>query len=111
MTRDIQALPLWAQIFGYGLLALGLVFAVVFLVRYRMITAWRQLTEEGRHLVAMTANLGAFFVVQLVISVWPDLPRELTMTLRLSLMVGLVANLGWRWLMLERYRRRARRNG
>lgn len=110
MLRDIQALPGWAAVFGYAVLALGLIFVVGFLVRYRMIATWQGLTEEGKHLIAMSANIGAFFVVYLVIAVWPELPRWLVSSLRLGLLVGLVANCGWRWWLLERYRR-WKRNG
>lgn len=112
MLRDIQALPGWASIFGYAVLALGLVFIVGFITRYLILTGWHSISEEGRHLIAMSANIGAFFVIYLVIAVWPELPRWLIMSLRLGLLVGLVANCGWRWSLLERYhRRRARRNG
>lgn len=109
MVRDIQALPLWASLLGYALLALGLIFVLGFLLRYRGTVRWRGLTEEGRHLIAMSANIGAFFVVYLVIAIWPDLPRGLVSTIRLSLLLGLVINCGWRWWLLERYRRRASR--
>jgi hypothetical protein len=110
MIRDIQELPWWAEVLGYGLLSLGLVFVLGFLVRYRMINTWVTLTEEGKHLVAMSANIGAFFVVYLVLAIWPDLPRWLVSMIRLTLLVGLVLNCGWRWLLLERYRRRGTRS-
>lgn len=109
MIRVIHSLPLGWQIFAYILLGWGLVSVLLFVGRYMTSLPWAS-TPEGRHLVAMTANIGAFFLVYLVQAVWPSLPfRE---QILIGLLVGLVANCTWRWILLERHlreRHRARR--
>jgi len=103
VIKEIQTLPLWGQILGYGLLILGTVFVAGFLIRYRHFTPWPNLTEEGRHLIAMSANIGAFFVVYLALIIWPEFPGR--SFIRIGLLVGLVANCGWRWRLLEKANR------
>lgn len=108
MIRVIHSLPLGWQIFAYAVLAWGLISVALFLGRYMTSLPWAS-TPEGRHLVAMSGNIGAFFLVYLVQAVWPELPgRSLIL---IVLLVGLVVSCTWRWILLERHlaeRRRAR---
>lgn len=109
MIRAINSLPLGWALFAYGVLGWGLVVVCLFLTRYMIELGWRT-TEEGRHLVAMSANVGAFFliyVIQLFIPDWSWRP-----ILMLVLLVALVVNCTWRWVLLEKHlkiRRRAAR--
>lgn len=106
MIREIQALPpLWFAL-AYGALVLGLVFVVAFIGRYTATLPWTR-TEEGRHLVAMSATVGAFFALYLLLAVWPELPGR--SVIRLGLLLVLVGNCGWRYALLERHLRERRR--
>jgi predicted permease len=106
MIRDIQALPVWASVLAYTVLALGLVFVTGFILRYVVKLPWSD-SEEGRHLVAMSANIGAFFVVYLLLAIWPELPGR--SAIRIGLLFLLVGNCGWRWWLLEKYLREHKR--
>lgn len=109
MIRAINTLPLGWMIFAYALLVIGAVSVLGFLLRYVTNLPWTR-TEEGRHLVAMSSSVGAFFVIyliQLFVPDWSWRPK-----LMVVLLVGLVANCVWRWVLLEKHlrdRRRARR--
>lgn len=105
MIRAINSLPLGWMLFSYGLLVWGLVVIVAFLTRYMIKLGWRR-TEEGRHLVAMSANVGAFFLIYIIQIFIPDWSwRPLLMVV---LLVGLVVNCTWRWWLLEKHLRERR---
>ncbi len=105
MSQTIRSLPpVWAAV-AYALLGLGVLFTFGFIARYVTNLPWSR-TEEGRHLVAMSANVGAFFVLYSVLAVWPDFPGR--NAIRMTLFVVLVANCGRRWWLLERYLRERR---
>lgn len=110
MNSTISELPVVWKLIALGLLALGIVFAFGFLGRYVTKLPWSS-TEEGRHLVAMSANVGLFLVLYAVLAAWPDMPYR--NVVRLTLFTVLVGNLGWRWWLLEKHLRerdRARRD-
>jgi hypothetical protein len=100
VNRDIAALPLWAMIVAYVALGYGVFIVAGFLIRYMTKLPWRE-TEEGRHLVAMSANVGAFFVLYLALTIWPEFPgRSLV---RFGLFFLLLANCTRRWYLLEEH--------
>lgn len=104
MIHTMRSLPLVWELVAYGVLGWGLLAVLLFLGRYTTNLPWFS-SEEGRHLVAMSANIGAFFVVYLVQAVWEFPGRGVVM---LVLLVGLVASCTWRWLLLERHLRERR---
>lgn len=110
MIHAIQQLPWYLSDLGYVLLGTGLLFSVAFIVLYATQLRNERKTEEGKHLQAMTINIGAFFAVYIVQAIVPDFPgRSLIM---LALLLFLVINLGRRlYLLLAhlRERRKARR--
>jgi hypothetical protein len=109
MIRAINSLPGGWEVAAYTALAWGLIVALTFLVRYMWNLPWRS-TEEGRHIVAFTASVAAFYllyVVQSLIRDWWFRPYLLVI-----LLFALTANLTWRWIILEKHlaaRRRTRR--
>lgn len=106
MIRAINSLPWGWSLFAYLVLGLGAFSVAAFIVRYVTNLPWR-VTEEGRHLVAMSGNILAFFVLYLVQAFVPDWPgRQITL---IVLLVLLVANCVWRWWLLERHLARSRR--
>lgn len=102
MNKDIATLPLVWQVLAYCLLGLGLLFVVGFILRYTTNLPWK-IHEEGKHLVAMSANVGAFFVLYIGLGLFPEFPGRAAV--RLGLLVALVANCGWRWVLLEKHLR------
>jgi len=108
MNSTISALPLPWAIFAYSVLGLGLFFVLGFLGRYTTSLPWAR-TEEGRHLVAVSANIGAFFLLYTVLAIWPDFPGR--GGLRIVLLVAIVANSGWRWWLLEKHLKERRKSG
>lgn len=106
MIRAIQALPWYLSFLGYALLAIGLIEIIGFIFRY--VTNFHSRTEEGKHLIAMSANLGAFFLVYLVQLVWPTMPAR--PYILLGLLIYLVVNCGRRWQLLERHLRERKRH-
>lgn len=108
MIRTINALGTIGQITGTVLLAWLFVVTALFVLRYVTTLPWYA-SEEGRHLVAMTANIWAFAAIYLVQLLWPEIPDRLRQWLLLSLLVIFVGNCTWRWVMLERHLRRRRK--
>lgn len=106
MINTVRSLPLVWELLAYGVLAWGLLSVLLFLGRYMTSLPWSS-TPEGRHLVAMSGNIGAFFLVYLVQAVWPGLPGR--RYILIVLLIGLVASCTWRWLLLERHLRERRR--
>lgn len=106
MINTVRSLPLVWELLAYGVLGWGLVAVLLFLGRYTTSLPWAS-TPEGRHLVAMSGNIGAFFAVYLVQAVWPGLPGR--RYILIVLLAGLVASCTWRWLLLERHLRERRR--
>jgi NADH:ubiquinone oxidoreductase subunit 4 (subunit M) len=97
----INSLPPWASAIAYGLLVLGVFFTVGFVIDYRVHTA--HVDEIGRHMAAMTLNLAAFFLLYLVLAVWPEFPgRD---AIRFVLFVAIIANCGWRWYLYRKTRK------
>lgn len=106
MIRAINSLPWAVTLFAYGVLAWGLLVVLLFIGRYAAKLRWRS-TEEGRHLVAMSGSVGAFFVLYLVQAFVPDIPGR--PWILVSLLVILVAVCTWRWILLEKHLRARRR--
>lgn len=100
MIHAINSLPVGWTIFAYGVLGWGLFTVLAFLVRYTTNLPWTH-TEEGRHLVAMSASIGAFFLIYFVQAFVPDFAGR--RYLLIHLLVALVANCTWRWILLERH--------
>lgn len=100
MNSTINELPLGWKLFALGMLVLGVVFVFGFIIRYVTHLPWAS-TKEGRHLVAMSANVGGFLVLYLVLAAWPDMPYR--NVVRLTLFTVLITNCGWRWWLLERH--------
>lgn len=102
MSQSIRALPpAWAAI-AYALLGIGLFFVAGFLIRYMTRLPWAE-SPEGRHLVAVSANVGAFFALYLALTIWPEFPGRTAV--RMALFVAIVINCGWRWWLLEKHLR------
>jgi hypothetical protein len=107
MIRAIHSLPWGWALFAYAVLGIGAFSTLAFIVRYMTNLPWRS-TKEGRHLLAMTVSVSAFFVLYLVQAFVPDWPGR--QYLLIVLLVSLVANCVWRWILLERHLA-ARRRG
>lgn len=101
MNAFINSLPAWMSAIAYAILALGVFFGVGFIVDY--VTHTMHIDEIGRHMVAMTANVVAFFVLYLLLAVWPDLPGR--GGVRFALLIAIVINMGWRWRLYRKGRR------
>ena len=108
MINAVRTLPVFWELVAYGVLGWGLLAVLLFLGRYTTSLPWTS-TPEGRHLVAMSANIGAFFLVFLVQAAWPGLPGR--RYILLALLLGLVASCTWRWIMLERHLAERRQPG
>lgn len=107
MNQTISGLPLGWKLFALGLLVLGIIFVIGFLVRYTAKLPWAS-SEEGRHLVAMSSVVGAFLVLYLALAAWPEMPYR--HAVRMVLFTALVAVLGHRWWLLEKHLRGKRRS-
>lgn len=106
MNQQISAMPQpWAAI-AYTLLALVWLSCGWFLVRYTTRLPWAQ-HAEGRHLVAMSANVFGFATLYIVRAIWPDFPSR--GTILFVLLIGLTANTVWRAVLLEKHLRDRRR--
>jgi hypothetical protein len=101
MNAFIDSLPIWLSAVAYAILVLGVVFVVGFIVDYTVHT--RHIDGIGRHMVAMSANVGAFFVLYLLLALLPDLPGR--GFIRFTLLIAIVANSGWRWRLYRKQRR------
>lgn len=108
MNRDINALSPWAAVFAYGVLGIGWLSVVIFLVWYGFTRPWTQ-SEMGRHIFAFTAVVGAFFTLYLVIAIWPDMPEKLRMIIRLTLLLAIVTTCVWRLIIFAKQDARDRR--
>jgi hypothetical protein len=108
VNSTIDSLPLGWKLYALGLLFLGIVFVLLFLGRYTRKLPWAS-TEEGKHLVAMSAVIGGFLILYLALAAWPDMPYR--HAVRLVLFTALVAVLGHRWWLLEAHLRERRRRG
>jgi magnesium-transporting ATPase (P-type) len=107
INMQIADLPLGWKIVMWSIILLGIVFVFGFLIDYMTRMNWRQYAE-GKHLVSVSANLGAFFVLFLILAIWPDFPgRGL---IRLVLLIAIVANCGWRWRLFRKNLKEHRRN-
>lgn len=104
MNAAINELPVWARVLAYGILVLGLAFVVGFITEYSIRMHW-QGDPIGRHLVAMSANVGAFFLLYLLLGAWPNLPAE--NYIKLGLLVLIVTNSGIRWALFRKEYRAA----
>lgn len=103
MNAQLSAYPWPWGLVAYAVLGVGWLAVVYFLAAYMITSPWTS-TEVGRHLVAMTACVGAFFTLYLLLAIFPDLPGK--GLIRLVLLVLLVAACVWRAVMLTRYLRR-----
>lgn len=101
MNAAINTLPGWAAGIAYAILGLGVFFGVGFIVDYLVHT--HHIDEIGRHMVAMSANVVAFFVLYLLLAVYPNLPGS--SYVKIALLVAIVANCGRRWWLYRRTRR------
>lgn len=106
MNATIVAMPGWLQVIAYGLLGLGVVFVVGFIVDY--VSHTNHIDDIGRHMVAMSANVGGFFVLYLVRAVWPEFPGR--GALLFIGLIALVTNCGIRWRLYRKSVREAREN-
>jgi hypothetical protein len=107
MNAQLSAYPWPWNLIAYGVLGVGWVAVVWFLVRYMTQAPWYH-SEAGRHLVAMSLCVGGFFTLYLVLAVLPTLPGK--GLIRITLLVALVAVCIWRTTMLERSLRRDRQS-
>lgn len=105
MSRDVEALPLWAKLIAYGVLGIGWVASVVFILWYGRTRPWFQ-SEMGRHLMAMSVSVGAFFTLYLVLAIWPEFPGRTV--IRFVLLIALVATVVWRLAIFAKQDRRDR---
>lgn len=105
MSRDVEALPLWARLIAYGVLGVGWVASVWFVARYGATRPWFR-SEMGRHLMAMSVSVGSFFTLYLALAIWPEFPGRTV--IRFVLLIGLVATVVWRTIIFEKQDRRDR---
>ena len=105
MSRDVEALPLWAKLIAYGVLGIGWLASTVFIVWYGRTRPWFD-SEIGRHLMAMSASVDAFFTLYLALAIWPDFPGRTV--IRIVLLVALVATVVWRLIIFATQDRRDR---
>lgn len=108
MNQTINELPMFWKLFAFALLLLGIVFVFGFIGRYVTKLPWSS-SEEGRHLIAMSANVGLFLLLYTALAVWPDMPYK--NVVRMTLFAALIANCGWRWWLLEKHLRERRQSG
>lgn len=99
MIRAINSLPLGWTIFAYIVLGWGLFVVLLFLARYVVKLPWTQ-TEEGKHLVAMSSSVGAFFLLYVIQAFVPNIPGRAY--IMVVLLVALVVTCTWRWVILEK---------
>lgn len=81
-----------------------------FIIRYWMTNRWWR-NDFGRHLMSMSAALGALGAFSLLVLVWPDLPAR--GLVRMVLFFLLALTVVWRIVVFERYelaKRRERRS-
>ncbi len=106
MNQQISTMPQpWATI-AYVLLGLVWLSCGLFLVRYTRRLPWAG-TSEGRHLVAMSANVFCFATLYIVRAIWPDFPGRGAVLF--VLLVGLTINTVWRLVLLEKHLRERKR--
>lgn len=103
MNAQLSAYPWPWNLVAYLVLGVGWVAVVYFLAAYMSTHAWAA-TEVGRHLVAMTASVGGFFTLYLLLAVFPSLPGK--GAIRIVLLVALVSTCVWRAVLFTRYLRR-----
>jgi hypothetical protein len=95
----MSAYPWPWNLIAYSILGAGWLVVVVFLARYTTTEPWFS-TDAGRHLVSFSANVGAFFTLWLVLTVFPDLPFQ--GPIRFILLIAIVSNCVWRLVILVR---------
>lgn len=93
MNRDIQMLPLWARVLAFGLLTIGTSASWIFVGWYGCTRAWSS-SAMGRHIIAFSSVVAAFFTLYLVLMIWPNLPGR--STIRFTLLICLVGVVVWR---------------
>jgi hypothetical protein len=106
VNAQLSAYPWPWNLVAYSVLGVGWLAVVWFLARYTLTRPWYS-TEAGRHLVTMSACVGGFFTLYLVLAVAPSLPGK--GVIRMGLLVLLVTACVWRAWMLERVDRADRR--
>jgi len=106
VSRDVEALPLWAKLIAYGVLGVGWVASVVFIAWYGSTRPWFH-SEMGRHLMSMSVSVGAFFTLYLALAIWPEFPGRTV--IRFVLLIALVATVVWRLVIFAKQDHRDRR--
>ena len=79
---------------------------VAFIVRYSMTNRWWK-NVFGRHLISMSASLGALGLFSLLVLVWPGMPGR--GVIRMVLFTLLALTVVWRVVVFERYQRARKR--
>lgn len=105
MSRDVEALPLWAKLIAYAVLGTGWLASAWFIARYGTTRPWFG-SEVGRHLMAMSISVGAFFTLYLALAIWPEFPGRTV--IRFALLILLVTTVVWRAIIFEKQDRRDR---
>jgi hypothetical protein len=99
VTTQLSSLPFWWRVEAIVLLVIGAGSCWSFVTLYWVTFKWWR-NDFGRHLIAMSSCLGAFFTYYLILVAWPDLPgRGL---IRLILFHLLVVTVVWRLVVFGR---------
>lgn len=101
----MTTLPVWLRV---ALFAFGALGSWLFIYRYMRTYRWWT-TELGRHMIAFSAVVGAWFTYIPFILLWPDFPGRAA--IGTVLLVVLVFTVWWRVWMFERLRGKLRRKG
>lgn len=100
-------LPPWLRVLTEIVLIIGAVASWLFIFRYMAKFRWWT-TDIGRHLIAVSACLGAFYSYSAVAVVWPDVPGRVWV--RGVLFVLITITIVWRLIMFERVQRQLRKD-
>jgi len=106
----MTGLPSVGKLLVYALLAEGILACWAFVILYSILHKWWG-NQFGRHLVALSACLGAFLTYYGLLVFWPDMPAR--DTVRMVLFVALILVINQRLWVFGRYeyaRRRADRD-
>ena len=103
----MNPVPPWLMYTYEALLFVGAFSCWGFIFRY--VTKFKMSTPIGRHLVAMSAIVGAFLTYAAIATIWPGAPGRVW--IRTILFIALVVALVLRWVMFERLLRKIDKEG
>src|SRR2546423_726766 len=99
----MSTLPVWLRV---ALFTFGATGSWFFIYRYMRTYRWWS-TALGRHMIAFSAIVGAWFTYIPIVLIWPQIPGR--NAIGTVLIVVLVLTVWWRVWMFERLRRAVRK--